>query len=477
MWVDAFHPGFKTHGEVSQLVADARAGGFNTLFVEVRKRGDAYYNSHWEPKAEDLAPGYDPLADLVAQAHDTQGGPYLEVHAWMVTYNIWGQRTNPPAQLNHPYRLHPGWLTKNIPGETWDAGGNSYAFDPGHPDAQRHTFEVAMDLVANYDVDGLNLDYVRYGGTAWGYNDAAVARFNQRYGRTGLPASYNAAWLQFRRDQVSALVRKVYLSAVALKPWVKISADTITWAPGVTTDAGWTNAANAYNAVLQDWRAWMAEGILDLNLPMAYFRQHTANASDWAAWCRFAKDHRYDRQVAIGVGMYLNTLSNVLYQMRDTRAPTPSGHAADGVVGYSYAVPTGDGTSRERFLAALTDPSGAECCEPNARPLFGTPAVAPVMPWKTAPTRGHLKGFVTRGQATNWVEGIAVTLTGAATRSRESDATGFYGFVDLAPGNYIVTAGTASSNVVVTAGQVTTADLLLAEAPEGISLKIERFFY
>src|ERR1043166_5681693 len=76
LWVDTFHSGLQTASQVSQLVADARAGNFNAVIVEVRKRGDAYYNSNFEPKATDVSPQtYDPLADLIARAHDTNLGP------------------------------------------------------------------------------------------------------------------------------------------------------------------------------------------------------------------------------------------------------------------------------------------------------------------------------------------------------------------------------------------------------------------
>ena len=62
LWVDAFHDGIKTPAQTAQLVADARAGNFNALFVQVRKRGDAYYQSTLEPKATDISPaGYDPM--------------------------------------------------------------------------------------------------------------------------------------------------------------------------------------------------------------------------------------------------------------------------------------------------------------------------------------------------------------------------------------------------------------------------------
>ena len=83
LWVDAFHPGFRSRSEVTRLIADARAGHFNALLVEIRKRGDAYYDSRYEPKAGEVSPpSFDPLADLIAQAHYTNNGPRLEVHAF-----------------------------------------------------------------------------------------------------------------------------------------------------------------------------------------------------------------------------------------------------------------------------------------------------------------------------------------------------------------------------------------------------------
>ena len=454
LWVDAFHPGFKTAAQVQQLVADARTGHFNALIIEVRKRGDAYYHSQWEPKATDIAAGYDPLADLINQAHT--GSPRLEIHAWMVTYPLWNSQTTPPSQPAHTFNRHPDWLLSNDAGQTWD--GSNYQLDPGHPEVQAHLAGVAMDLIENYDIDGLHFDYIRYPGNNWGYNPAAVARFQQRYGRIGPPATSDAAWLQFRRDQVTALVRKVYLSALAVKPAVKISAATITWAPGITTDAAWSTTS-AYGSVLQDWRAWMQEGILDFNLPMAYFRQ-SANGSDWSAWSQFIKDHRYRRHAVLGAGIYLNPLTNSLVQIRSTRTRTPAGNAADGLCGYSYAVCATDVT-RAEFLAALTSPSPRD---PN--PVFPAAALPPDLPWKTTPTLGHLKGLVWKGSDGAALDAATVQLSGPTSKTLTADATGFYGAVDLPPGTYLAVASytgleSASNACVVSAGRVTDCNLTL----------------
>jgi uncharacterized lipoprotein YddW (UPF0748 family) len=464
-WVDAFHPGFRSAGEVNALTNALRSGNFNAVVVEIRKRGDAYYTPNtayadYEPHATDTSPAaFDSLADLIGKCHNTSYGQRIEVHAWLVTFPIWNNRTNFPPSAQHPYNRHPEWLMKDNTGATWD--GSNYMLDPGHPGVQRHTFTVAMNLVTNYDLDGLNFDYVRYPGNTWGYNSSSVSRFRARFGGAGNPAYNDSAWLQFRRDQVTSLVRRVYLHTMAIKPWVKVSADTICWAPGVTTDAQWPSSA-AYSSVLQDWRAWMEEGILDINMPMMYL-DHAANGAAWSNWSLFAKDHRYNRHLVIGPGVYLNSVSNAMVQMRSTRSQTPSGNRADGLVLYSYAVPNDEGVPPATFQAALTTNS-ASVYDSQSPGIFNQLANLPLMPWKTHPTLGHLKGIVYAGSTANLLDGATVSLTSPLGRTQVSDATGFYGFVDLAPGVWTVTAtmpglGTVTNTATVTAGAVSTLDL------------------
>lgn len=420
-WVDTFHSALRTPTEVAQLVANARAANFNALFVEVRKRGDAYYDSRFEPKAADVSPAtFDPLAELLRLAQDTSGAKRrIEVHAWIVTYNIWNSRTVLPPQPTHPYRRHPDWLTQDNAGAQWD--GANYAFDPAHPEVQDHTFNVALDLVTRYAIDGLHFDYVRYAGREWGYHPVAVDRFKRIYNRTATPGPENLLWKQFRRDQVTALVRRVYLAAAAVKPAVKISAATITFAPGITATAQWTGSA-AYADVLQDWRAWMEEGILDLNVPMAYFRQ-PQNGADWSAWSTFAKNHRYRRHVALGVATYLNMPADSVRQIRSTRTAATQG-PAHGMVLYSYAAPAGDTTTRSQFMAALTGGLPGD----TGPVLFSAPAEVPPMPWKSAPTNGL---FLARLDGS---DGVLVSLTGALNRTVRTDANGWFGAVEVPVG-------------------------------------------
>ena len=578
IWVDAWGAGIKTPGQIDQLIQHAQAANFNAIFPQIRKRGDAYYDSLIEPKASDIHANFDPLAYLIQEAHAAH--PPIEVHAWVVAYPLWSNQNASPPQPNHVYNSHPEWLTQNRSGAKWD--GETYQLDPGHPGVQEHLYEIAMDIISGYDVDGLQLDYIRYAGNAWGYNPVSVQRFNTLYNRSGTPLNTDSDWLQFRRDQVTDLLRKIYLSAMEIDPSVAISAATITWGNGVSSTSQWPNSA-AYSSVLQDWRAWMEEGILDWNIPMTYYN-HATHATAYERWNTFIKNHAYERNVAIGPGVYLNSIPNSLAQIEVARETTSAGNSSQGVVAYSYRVTNKDGEPRSAFLNALAGsggsgdfivdnsdfgfsaspnwqtgtgasgkfgndyrfrsvasisdsaewsvhlpsagnyevfawwseggnrsaaapyivyhPGGSDTVNQNqqinggqwnslgtyslnaglntvrlscwtisgsvviadairwkavdAGGPFGSPAIVPEMTWKTNPQKGHLKGFVFDG--TLPVDGAVVTLSGPETRSVRSDATGFYGFVDLAPGTYTVTATygsvNGSANVSVSTGNV-----------------------
>ncbi len=199
VWVDAFHDGFKTPQQVDDLVAWARAANLNALFVEVRRRGDAYYLKSFEPRTQDadLQPGFDALQYLIERAH---AGPQpLQVHAWLATLPIWDDCTAPPLAPSHAFNQHgpddgtgSTWLMLRDDGQAWtgDNGQGIYYLDPGNPAAAQYTADVYTNVVRNYDVDGVHLDQVRYyegDPTRWGYNPTSVARFNQAYGRD--PAS------------------------------------------------------------------------------------------------------------------------------------------------------------------------------------------------------------------------------------------------------------------------------------------------
>jgi uncharacterized lipoprotein YddW (UPF0748 family) len=448
IWVDGFHPGIKSRMEVDQLLARVQTAKLNAVFAQVRKRGDAYYASRYEPRAKDSgSPVFDPLAYLIEKAH--AASPRISVHAW-INMGAVGKPNDP----GHILARHPEYQSLSDTGADDEEG---VKIDPGVPGAADWTFRVYMDVARRYDVDGIHFDFVRYGGARWGYAPESVARFNRLRKRTGTPRFDDPDWQQWRRDQVTALVRKVYASAAAFKPHLVISAATIAWGDAPRDEAGWTRSS-AYSAVYQDWRTWMEEGILDLACPMTYFRAtpHRAYQENWAAWVR---GHQYDRAATMATASYLNTLPDTLALMDLSLAAEDNGRRPAGIVFYSYhgtgSEPSAD---RDAFFGAVGE-------------RFGKDAPFPALPWKRNPTEGIIKGTVLAGPNLAPADGADVSITERRgqkrTMIRTADGTGFYAGVRLPPGEYEVTvshAGEASTprRVRVEAGTVQTADFLLS---------------
>ena len=467
-WVDAFGEGIFNETEITKLVAATKAANLNALVVQVGRRGDCFCNRASMPRTQaGISPRpYDPLDSLITKAHAAG----IQVHAWIITTAIWNSLT-PPLDPNHVFNLHgptktgaDDWIMRRYDGA--NRAGADYLLDPGHPDAAEYMVRMYTSVAANYDIDGLNFDRVRYpdqnlttsfpGVSQWGYNPVAVARFQQLTGRVDVPTPDDAQWMQWRRDQITGVVRKVYAEAYAIKPHLAISADTITYGYGpVSVPGGW-EGTRTYREVLQDWRGWMEEGILDINIPMNYKREHlTVEPNNqrrmYEEWNEFARDHQYTRDVAIGAAIYLNFVQSSVTQVRKALTPNANGNAAIGWVGYSYRSPdclsvapfcgtpsrTTD-ESRAELTRALTQPSEYDTVLP---PVFSTPAGVPSMPWKAAPTRGHLAGTVKTNTGVA-IDQILVEVrdpeTDALVISRLTDGLGYVAFIDLAPGRYKV---------------------------------------
>jgi uncharacterized lipoprotein YddW (UPF0748 family) len=329
-----------------------------------------------------------------------------------------------------------------------------YYLDPGHPDVVDYTVAICAEL-AQYDLDGIHLDQARYAWQDWGYNPTSLARFQAQSGRTDIPAPTDDQWLQWRREQVTALVRKIYLTLTAINPRLRVSAALSTSGSAPSSEAAWY-ASTPYAYHLQDWRSWLREGILDLGLPMTYKREYDpvekAQFDGWIAW---EKDHQYGRGVAVGTALYLNAVPDSMAQWRRVRQLSAPGNSALGITGYSYATPSNVAISHRDFVnAAVTE-------------LLTQTTSSPALPWKDTATLGHLMGRLSQPVPCRSLDRYPLTLSGPATRSLLADGSGWFGTVDLPPGDYLLSvdvaipAVTLQIPVSITAGAVTEQDVRL----------------
>jgi uncharacterized lipoprotein YddW (UPF0748 family) len=492
-WVDTFRTPFATKADVERIVEAAVESNANALFVQVRRRGDAWYLDAAEPLAEALDGTFDPLRALLDAAH-ARG---IEVHAFVIVGAIFHgdpkkdalPRDERHVFLQHfwdakakrPFRDSRQWGTKTSKGRYQFA--SDWYVDLGHPAAAAYTADVLLHLVRAYDIDGIHLDRVRYPESTRGdvgYNETSVARFRARYGRG--PRAKDALWNDWRREQVTAFVRRVALGAKAIRPSITISAALIAWGSG--SSDGFSNT-DSYRVAFQDWESWLREGIIDLASPMLYKREHApVERKQFDDWLQFvvATAHANGRAAVPGIGAYLNSIEGTLRQSRRAREAN-----ADGILFFAmgdtkpwsvlanstnnavrqnpYALPVaGVFTPKrpnEEFFAALrtsTATDGRTPFEKIEHPLF---AATTPPPRRSESTTGALMGSTDGDGTLVSIE----SLSTHETRTTHTDGSGFFGILGLPPGEYRVMAGGKSSTVIVNAGRVSSAPPKPAQEP------------
>jgi len=439
LWAYAWGNGFKTPDEVAGLVGRAKSANCNVVVVEVRKTGDAYYipfRPNNDVRASDIAEGFDPLQEVINQAH-AEG---IQVYAWVVVYRV---ATSVPADPDHIYNRHSEWLCMANNGST--SFGEGYYVDPGVPGAAEWNFNVCLDLISRYDIDGLVFDIIRYPQQNSGYNPIALQRFRDRYGLAPgyVPQYTDSLFSAWRREQVTHFVRKVYASMLDVKPNVVLAAATF------------SDRNDAYNYRFQDWRTWMMSGILDANYPMTY----TTSLTTFTNRVNDAVANSGGRHVYVLQGSYMNTIQDSMAQLLRARA---NGAQGEGIYRYCFTHKYDTNTDEDdesEFYSALVSQ------------VYSGTAVVPVMTWKSSPTWGHVKGRVIDATQGKPVDAAWVTIDelGLGTYG---DGTGFYAHLNVTPGTYTLTVSKAgyapqSKPVTINAGSVTTIDFVLSGTAVG----------
>ena len=488
-WVETFRTSLATRVDVQRVVDAAVRSNANALFVEVRRRGDSWYLDSSEPLTEVLGvgepdasgrPTFDPLRYLIEQAH----GRGIEVHAFVIVGAVArvDPRSDPlprdprhvflqhiwDAENNRPFTGRRQWATRalshNTKGTSYDGQrfGDDWYIDLGHPDAAAYTVDVLTHLVRAYDIDGIHLDRIRYpeapidrargerAGVNVGYNETSVERFNARYGTTGTPKSNDPRWNDWRREQVTNFVRRVYLSAKAVRPSIKISAALIAWSNGPRASGGF-EATEAYSRVFQDWPAWLREGIIDLASPMLYKREHAPmerrQFDDWLSFLT-AQAHQSGRVAVPGIGAYMNAIEGSLRQAQRARSA-----GADGVIFFAIgdttpqtvrmnstnrAVPPKPKRTNEAFFTALAKGPFAAKASPPTPPPADTGAVLGIAP----------------------LDGASIAIeSNTVQRKVSTDGGGFFGALKLPPGDYRATLRENACAFHISAGVVVRVDI------------------
>lgn len=364
LWVSRFE--YSTAADITRILTDAKSANFNIVYLQVRGVADALYQSDLEPCSTRLCgrlggtSSWDPLAHAVSEAK-ARG---IQLHAWINAFIGWTATTSDacallqesdPGRPRHLLLDNPSWKVVDSTGAAMPCPNpeRSVWLSPGIPGVRTRIARVGADIARRYEVHGIHLDFIRYPGLAWSHDAASLAAFGQD------PRANRAAWDQFRRDQVTAAVRETHDSLRAAKPAAVLSAAV--W--GIYRDRWSWNSSRGFDQYFQDPPVWTAAGILDVAVPMIYWRTR-GTYCDYTDWTCLVDDQlSLHRQSGRHVYMGMNGELGAAEMVNQISLGRDRGVKGFSVFSYTSARSTG----------LFTTLGGG---------VFRLPARVPTMSWK-----------------------------------------------------------------------------------------------
>ena len=254
-----------TWDEAMKTLADS---GFNAVIPNMAWGAGAAYKSKLLPMTDEAKEKGDLLAQCLAAAKKHK----IDVHVWKVN---WATGWNMPKAFMEKLRGE-GRLQQDPDGKTlrW--------LCPSQEVNRELDIESMVEIAREYDVAGIHFDYIRYPGPQGCYCPKCRQAFEAAYKlkvanwptdvRTG---PLKQQYLQFRRDNITAVVAEVSRRARKVRPKIKISAAVFPHWPSARDDIG------------QDWKLWIEKGYLDFVCPMQYtrsaahFDEMTTQSLEW----------------------------------------------------------------------------------------------------------------------------------------------------------------------------------------------------
>ena len=308
MWVVRYS--MINKNEIDKFVDFAKDNGITDLFVQIRGRGDAFYNSDLVEKNENITPNsFDPLKYVCGIAHNND----LKVHAWFNTYILF---SNPKKVLyyNHLFKLFPDWTETNCYGQNDSelvySNNTPHNYEgaylsPIHPDVNRYLFLLIKEIIDNYDIDGIHFDYIRFQAQKWGFNKKGMEIFAEKtglkykdfilggkyYRNDSLKNIFSKKHSEYCIKSINELIKKV-------SDYNKQNNETIEISAAVKPDP-----IIAKNNYYQDWLTWMKNDWVDFVVPMNYTNNDQEFNNILSVIKNNLNKNEYNR-IPIGIGIW-----------------------------------------------------------------------------------------------------------------------------------------------------------------------------
>ena len=265
---------------VDSIITFSLENDIDKLFYQVRSRGDALYFSQLVSRYEKLDSLFDPLDYVIKQTSNMD----IEIHAWFNSYILWSSEKVPSDSTHLYYNCNDcfavdlnGKSDKSIMENKFHSSDWEGVFlSPLNPKVNDYLLDVLLELVNNYEIDGIHLDYIRYQDNFYGYNKYGIQEFENIFSinpidikrgiistRFGYEQSYVDSiknnWDQFKMDKITEFIRSIKYSIINDSLDLQLSA-------AVKPDI-----LEAKFRWYQDWTSWIDEELLDFCVVMNYY--------------------------------------------------------------------------------------------------------------------------------------------------------------------------------------------------------------
>jgi uncharacterized lipoprotein YddW (UPF0748 family) len=334
--------------------------GTNAVMFQVRPAADAFYAkgkepwSKWLNGKQGLAPDpfYDPLDLAITEAHKRG----IELHAWFNPYR---------ASLDGNFKaLSPQHIT-NLKPEWFFIYGGIKLFNPGLPEVREYIVHTILNVVDNYDIDGVHMDdyFYPYRIAGQKLNDSDAFK---KYG--GSFTSID----DWRRNNVDLLIKALSDSIHKHKPTMKFGISPMgIWANKSQNPEGSdTHGGDSYYELYADSRKWVKEGWVDYINPQLYwtFKYRLAAFETLLDWW---SENTYGRHLYIGQAAYrINEIGSPGFKM-PSQVPDQ--------IKYLRSNPRVQGSVYFSQKSLLNNPLGFT--DSLRKNYYKHPALPPVMLW------------------------------------------------------------------------------------------------
>jgi uncharacterized lipoprotein YddW (UPF0748 family) len=234
---------------VRSVIQELSQHHLNTLYPTVWNWGYTLYPSRVMQQTIGLAldprpaglQGRDVLKELVTEGH--RHG--LAVIPWFE----FGLMAPADSEL---LARHPDWFTQHQNGSrVWLEGADPRVWlNPFKPEAQQFLLALIREIVANYDVDGIQFDDHLGLPVEFGYDNFTIALYKQEHNNQPPPTDgTDPDWMRWRADKITAFMTQIFQTIKATKPvLVALSPNPQDF---------------AYSQFLQDWHRWEHQGLIE----------------------------------------------------------------------------------------------------------------------------------------------------------------------------------------------------------------------